>query len=423
MTGDAAAVVIGAGAAGLMAAVFAARTHPGRRVVVVDGARSLGAKILVSGGARCNVTHHTVTERDFSGSSPAAIRRVLRRFDVPHTVAFFRELGVELKREDTGKLFPVSNRSRTVLDALLHAAREAGVGLVHPWRVATVARMDDGFRLTSTDGAVLVTPRVVLATGGRSLPKSGSDGHGYVLARALGHTISEPVVPALVPLVLSSDHPVRSLSGLTLRTRVEVRAPSGARLASFTDSTLCPHFGLSGPSVLDASRHWLVARHADRGVRLVISWLPDVPAEQLDGELRDLRAGSVGAFLSRRLPDRLAQAVCHLAGVDPATPGHRLDRDARRALVRELTEAPMPVAGDRGWNEAEVTAGGVPLAELHLHTLASRRCPGLHLCGEIVDVDGRIGGFNFQWAWASGYVVGTSLLDQDSVPEPTHRTQ
>src|SRR5438445_764428 len=187
---DADLIVVGAGAAGLMAALWAARTDPSRRVVLLDGARVLGAKILVSGGGRCNVTHHHVDETAFAGSTRAAIRKVLRRFDVARTVAFFRELGVELKREETGKLFPVTDRARTVLDALVGAVRTAGVELRHPWRVTTAERESDGFRLASGAGETLRAARVLLATGGMSLPKTGSDGGGYALARTLGHSLT-----------------------------------------------------------------------------------------------------------------------------------------------------------------------------------------------------------------------------------------
>jgi predicted Rossmann fold flavoprotein len=398
-------VVVGAGAAGLMAATFAARTRPGARVVLLEGARSLGAKILVSGGARCNVTHEQVRESDFSGSTPAAVRRVLRRFGVDDTIAFFREQGVTLKREETGKLFPTTDRARSVLDALLAAARGAGVALRHPWRVEEVERRGPGFVLRGPSGG-METPRLVLATGGRSLPKSGSDGHGYALARALGHTVTARVWPALVPLVVADGHYIRGLAGVTVPARLEVRAGSGKRLAAFTDSTLCTHFGLSGPSALNVSRHLIAARVDDPQAGLLVSWLPGAAPDEMEAALVALGPASVGGWLARRMPARLADAVCAAAGVDPALPGHRLARPSRRALVAEATGARVPVVGDRGWNEAEVTAGGVPLAELHLHTLRSRACEGLSLCGELLDVDGRIGGFNFQWAWASGYVVG-----------------
>jgi predicted Rossmann fold flavoprotein len=410
-TRDADLVVVGAGAAGLMAALWAARSARDRRVLVLDGARVLGAKILVSGGGRCNVTHHEVDERSFNGSSPAAIRKVLRRFDVPRTVAFFRELGVPLKREETGKLFPVTDRARTVLDALLAAVRQGGVELRHPWRVATVAPDAGGFVLTSAAGQVIRSARVVLATGGRSLPKTGSDGGGYAMAEALGHTLTPQIFPGLVPLVVPDGHFVRALSGLSVPATLEVRSGSGRRRATVSGSLLCTHFGLSGPAALDVSRHLIDAKMDDPEARLIVRWLADETADRLDTALRALGAASVGGLLGARLPDRLMRALCTHAGVDPATPGHRLTREGRRAVAEAAAEMTVPVAGDRGFAFAEVTAGGVPLRELHLDTLRSRARPGLSLCGEICDVDGRIGGFNFQWAWASGYVAGISAWD------------
>jgi predicted Rossmann fold flavoprotein len=398
--------VVGAGAAGLMAAIQAARAAPGPQVIALDGARSLGAKILVSGGGRCNVTHHAVDETAFAGSTRPAIRRVLRRFDVDRTVEFFRDRGVALQREETGKLFPVSGRARTVLDALVGAARDVGVALRHPFRVERIERVDGAFVLHAASGERLEADRVVLASGGRSLPKTGSDGHGYVLARSLGHSITPRVFPGLVPLTLPREHPLCALSGLSVPARLEVRTGSGRSRSAFPGSLLCTHFGLSGPAVLDISRYWIDARFDDPSAALVARWLPATTRETLDAALRDLGPGTVGGLLERWLPARLVRGLCTLAGVDAGRRGHRLSREERTALVRAVLELPLPVTGDRGYAYAEVTAGGIPLAEVHLETMESRRCPGLYLCGEICDVDGRIGGFNFQWAWASGYVAG-----------------
>jgi predicted Rossmann fold flavoprotein len=407
VTEAATVAVVGAGAAGLMAAIWAGR--PGhRRVVLLDGARTLGAKILISGGGRCNVTHHQVDETAFAGSSPAAIRKVLRRFDVPATVEFFAERGVRLKREETGKLFPITDRARTVLDALLEAAHIAGVEVVHPWRVAEVSRGASGFTIVAADGRRLEADRVVIATGGRSIPKSGSDGAGYALATALGHSLTDLILPALVPLRLAEGHFARALSGLATPAEVEVRGGKGRRLAVESGPVLCTHTGLSGPAILDLSRHLLTARAWDPRAALVINWLPGTSPDLLDHDLRTLGAGTPLRRLQAQVPERLARALCAAAGVDPTTPGHRLTREGRRALAAVATRMVAPVVGDAGFDFAEVTAGGVPLRELDLATMESRACPGLYVCGEICDVDGRIGGFNFQWAWASGFVAGAA---------------
>lgn len=399
--------IIGAGAAGLMAGIWAKRTFPNQQVIILDGARKLGAKILVSGGGRCNVTHDVVTAEAYAGSSRNAIKKVLRRFDVPQTITFFRELGVDLKREETGKLFPTTDSARTVLDALLNGARQAGVTIRHPHRVEQVEKTAVSFQLFGAWGQ-LETRRLILATGGQSLPKSGSDGHGYRLAQALGHQLTPHIFPALVPLTLPDGHFIRELSGITLPAALELRSGSGKKLASFTDSTLCTHFGLSGPAVLDLSRHFLAAQPDDPASYVTINWLPALPAEQLDQEFIALTNMSVGRFLRQHLPERLVLALCQTAGVDAATPGHQLARAGRKELVTAVTQLPLPITGHRGYNVAEVTAGGVPLAELHLDSMASRVCPGLYVCGEICDVDGRIGGYNFQWAWSSGYLAGIS---------------
>src|SRR6185295_979661 len=218
-----------------MAAIWAGRTAPGANIVCLDGAEQLGAKILIAGGGRCNVTHDVVDERAFAGASPNAVRKVLRRFDVPETVAFFAACGVSLKREDTGKLFPTTDRARTVLDALVAAARAAGVALRHPWRVETI--VPSGAR------------HVVLATGGRSVPKTGSDGHGYTLARALGHSVTT-TFPALVPLTLPDEHFLRALSGVAADVTLALRSATGKRRLGFSGSLLCTHKGLSAPVVL-----------------------------------------------------------------------------------------------------------------------------------------------------------------------------
>jgi hypothetical protein len=229
--------------------------------------------------------------------------------------------------------------------------------------------------------------RVILATGGRSVPKTGSDGHGYALARTLGHTITD-TFPALVPLVLEENHWMTALSGTSAEVELSVRSETGRVLTRHRGSMLFTHFGISGPVVLDVSRHWIAS-----GGTLVVNFLPGETFESLDLALRTNPRGFLKGRLPQRWIDQLAVS---------ATP----TKEERRRLVRALIETPIPVVKDRGFDYAEVTAGGVPLSEVDLSTMASRKCDGLYLCGEILDVDGRIGGFNFQWAWASGRLAG-----------------
>ena len=417
--------IIGAGAAGLFAGIWAGRTAQATgqtlNIVALDGARKLGAKILVSGGGRCNVTHWRVDERDFAGSTPPAIRKVLGRFPVERTVEFFKAAGVAFYREaDTGKLFPESDSARSILAALLHEVGAAGVSLHHPAQVTGIVRDVDCFRL-ETAGGTLSARKVILCTGGKSLPKSGSDGSGFKLAAMLGHSLTAPVVPALVPLVLPADHFIRALTGLALPCRFTLLSAKGKRVATSSGSTLCTHTGLSGPATLDISRHWLVSRTTDPTARLLLDWLPEMPEAALEQRL--LECGAKGALwaLRQHLTERLARHLCTAAG---APPTGDLPREARRRLVGLVKGMELPVVGDRGFTIAEATAGGVPLSEVRLETMESRICPGLHCAGEVLDVDGRIGGFNFQWAWASGFVAGTAaasacLSGQPQTIDPT----
>lgn len=417
--------IIGAGAAGLMAGAWAVRTRPGARVLLLDGAPKIGAKILVAGGGRCNVTHDVVDETAYAGSSRNAIRKVLLQFGVEKTVQFFRELGVELKREETGKLFPVTDDAHTVLRALVETVKRGvdgrGAELRHPARVTGVRRQDDGaFAVRVGDSASeIVARRVVLATGGMSLPKSGSDGFGFSIAKSLGHTVTRDVFPGLVPLLVRKGHWLTELSGVTIDAELSVHTGTGQRVVSFVNSTLITHFGLSGPSVLDVSRYWTqealaAAREGRAGPTLRMCWIPGETVQGLDEAMVGMGKQSPVAWIQARskgnVPERLATALVGRANVSPNASGATLTRERRRALAEMVGAMEVPIAGDRGYNFAEVTAGGVPLSELQLATMESRVCPGLHLCGEICDVDGRIGGYNFQWAWASGYLAGRAAV-------------
>jgi predicted Rossmann fold flavoprotein len=384
--------VIGAGAAGLMAAIFASRA--GADVIALDGAKKIGAKILISGGGRCNVTHDVVTAADFFGNRNA-IAKVLRTFTVDQTVDFFSKLGIQLKREETGKLFPVSDRARDVVDALLRAAPEVRAGFKVTsvmWVPASAGTgpAQAGPHTFVINGS-LSAKRVILAAGGRSVPKTGSDGSGYALAQSLGHTVT-PLFPALVPLIVEDGHWIRTLSGTSVDAELRVKSESGKIVARERGSMLFTHFGISGPAVLDVSRSWI----ANQPASLSANFLPGETFESLDAAFTRENALT---FLRRRLPDRLAAQL--------APPG-KLTKEQRRRVVHDVVDCAIPVVRDRGFEYAEVTAGGVPLSEVNVATMESRICKDLYLCGEILDVDGKIGGYNFQWAWASGRLAGIS---------------
>jgi predicted Rossmann fold flavoprotein len=401
-------IVVGAGAAGLATAIFARRL--GRaRVRLVDGAARPGAKILVSGGSRCNVTNTVVTERDYWGGRRTIVRRVLSRLPVDRTVDFFADIGVPLKVEPTGKLFPRSDRSRDVLDALLAAARAVGVELSPSTRVQQVRRTGEAFTLETPRGP-LHADAIVLATGGLSLPKTGSDGAGLGFATGLGHSIVA-TTPALAPLVLHGGFNAE-ISGVALD--VELSLWAGGRVRErIRGPMLWTHFGISGPAALDLSRHWLRALLEGERPEVQANLLPEATFETADAfwttMARNQPRARVHAVLSTLLPSSLAASLVSHVGLDPDRSLADLTRDDRRALVRATTALPLPIVDSRGYNYAEATAGGVTLDEIDPGSMESRRCPGLYLVGEMLDVDGRLGGFNFQWAWATGRTAAEGL--------------
>ena len=400
--------MVGAGAAGLATAIFTARAAPGCRVVCVDTARRIGAKILISGGSRCNVTNRAVTEKDFWGGSSRFVRNVLRAFPDSRAVEFFSELGVALHEEEDGKLFPDSNSSRTVLNALLAEAGRLGISLVTGERVNTLTKDGDQFTATTASGRIFLARTAAICTGGRSLPKTGSDGFGYELARRLGHG-GVSTVPALAPLVFDGWEELAGVThpaGLTLRVggRAETRLEG---------SLLWTHFGASGPLPLNMSRHWHRADEHGHQCDLTINVCPGETFATLDewfrGQEQSRPRAQVVTVVSSRLPNAVAERWVASAGVPRELTMAHLTREHRHALVRTLQETPLPVRGSRGFAYAEVTAGGVPLDEVDPATMESRACANLFFTGEILDVDGRLGGFNFQWAWSSARVAARAI--------------
>jgi predicted Rossmann fold flavoprotein len=405
--------IVGAGAAGLAAAIFTRRRNAQRSVVLLEGQRKPGAKILISGGSRCNVTNKIVSEHDFWGGRSTVVRRVLRAFPVEDTVQFFRDIGVPLHVEPGGKLFPDSNRARDVLDALLREADRVGVTLVCGLRVLDISASGGGFHVTTSSGT-LRSERVVLATGGQSLPKTGSDGAGFLFARRLGHSVV-PTTPGLVPLVLDETdaEPLhRQLTGVAQDVELTVWI-EGAVAIRLLGPLLWTHFGASGPAAMNASRHWLRAQLNGQPVSITVNFLPGRSFDAVDRQWAVLSGGRTGTTLQHALstmvPASVAAALVARLGLNGRQPLAHLARHDRRRLVHALVAWPLAVVGTRGYNYAEVTAGGVTLTEIDPGTMQSRKCPGLYLVGEILDVDGRIGGFNFQWAWSSAHVAGEAL--------------
>ncbi len=397
--------VVGAGAAGLLAAAFAA--GEGRRVVLLERTRDGGRKILISGGGRCNILPSEVEAEWFvTDSSPHSLRNILRSWPLAAQRQFFEdELDLPLALEaESGKLFPASNRARDVRDRLLGFARSRGADVRFDARLMELAPAGGGWRLELEGGDSLQARAVVIATGGLSVPNTGSDGGGLGLVGRLGHTV-HPTYPALTPLTTRVAR-WTDLSGVSLDARL-VSPPETPRY-NRRQGLLFTHRGFSGPAVLNIS-HVFTRPREGAPPAILAAWDGLSRAEWE----RDFNAGGraqLATVLRRRLPERLVLALLEEAGVPADRMLAQLRRDERERALDALTALPLPVSGDEGYRKAEVTGGGVALSEIDPVTMESRRTPGLFLCGEILDAFGPIGGYNFLWAWATGRAAGHGAL-------------
>jgi predicted Rossmann fold flavoprotein len=396
--------VIGAGAAGTMAAIFAATG--GAETLLLERTADGGRKILISGGGRCNILPARADESRFvTDSSPHSLRNILRSWPLIEQITFFeRELGVPLVEErESSKLFPVSNRARDVRDRLLALAQTRGVQLQMGVRVTGLDATGNGWLITRESRDPIRSDAVIVATGGLSVPKTGSDGDGLRFARELGHTINE-TYPALTPLTASLN-PFAGLAGVSLPVSLTARGVNGTREASATGGFLFTHTGFSGPSVLDVSHVAVRSRTENAPARIVVSW-SSLTAADWTAALQTQGARTVLGVVRAGLPHRLAEVLLGIAGIEPAQTLSHLTRDERQRLVELLVRSPLPWTGDEGYKKAEVTGGGVSLAEIDPRTMESRRHKRLFLCGEMLDAFGPIGGYNFLWSWATGRAAG-----------------
>jgi predicted Rossmann fold flavoprotein len=427
-------IILGAGAAGLVAATRAAEC--GARVLIVEKNRRPGVKILMSGGTRCNITnarglrrleavsgridpsydhaqsHGIRAIQQAFGSNGAFLGPSLRRFDVDATVRMFEEAGVTTKIEGNGKIFPLSDRATDVLDALVSRLERSGACLRCQSPVLEIERTagesgGDFFFKVKLPDSMLTSRRVIVGVGGTSYPGCGTIGDGYAIARGFGHTIVDPR-PALVPLRVGANW-VPGLKGLSLQDAVaSVHDRGNERLDERREAVLFAHFGLSGPAILDVSR--AVARRGDsESLILRLDLVPSLSRDELDRGLQTLsRQGrrAVVTFLPAQLPRRLTECVLSVAAIPENRMGPDLSREERHRLLSALKGLSLPILGTLGFEKAEVTSGGVALGEVDPRTLESRLIPGLYFAGEVLDLDGLIGGYNFQAAWSTGWLAG-----------------
>jgi predicted Rossmann fold flavoprotein len=408
-------VVIGAGAAGFMTAIWAGRTvqaaHVSRDILLLDSQWKIGAKILMSGGTRCNVTNQEVRPSDFKGGPSHFVKHAFKIFTTQETIQFFKEIGVTLCLEPSGKYFPSTHNAQTVLSALMKEIERVGVTLKRGVRITKIKRVGDIFHLRTEAGNDQVLARkVVVTTGGLSHPTTGSDGRGYTIAKNFGHTI-ERTFPALTPL-LTNDNDWKRLSGISLETKLSY-FENEAKKCDYRGAFLFTHFGFSGPAALNVSRHFASAKTEDEP-HIVVNFLPQHNDESLKKSFRDAWKKSPKRYIKNilteehLLPARFVEMFLEKIGVDRKQQIGVLRREHWKQLIRMLLSYPLEVSGVFGYQKAEVTAGGVCLKEINVSTMESKKMNGLYFAGEVMDVDGRIGGFNFQWAWTTGAIAGRS---------------
>ena len=414
-------IVIGAGAAGLVAAAEAARR--GARVTLLEKNSKTGVKILMSGGTRCNLTHNTdargITEA--FGHARRFLQPSVGRFSPTDVVEMFNKLGVATKIESTGKIFPESNRAVQVRDALHQSMIDAGVDLRLNCGVIDVQQSENDRWDVITQSETLSCDAVIVTAGGKSWPGCGTTGDAYAWLRKLGHKIVQ-TRPALVPLVGGTDW-MRSLSGITLddcvatvRTKTatgEIQTGRKAVLIQRRSSLLLTHFGLSGPAAMDVSGTMTAAGKIDQ-VHLEMDVVPDRSEDELEKALTN-RSGDLGrrrvtSIVAELLPQRLADSIVETSNSECQVSD--LPAKNRRQLVNSLKRLPIPITGTRGFEKAEVTAGGVKLSEVDPRTMESRLQKGLYIAGEVLDVDGWIGGYNFQAAFSTGHAAAIASAER-----------
>ena len=404
------AIIIGAGAAGLMTAIHAAER--GRRVLLLEKGKKPGVKILMSGGTRCNITHDCDNRGivEAFGANGKFLHSALAALSVRDTIAFFEAEGVATKVEETGKIFPVSNRALDVLNALLRRLARSGATLVTSEPVRDVLQLPDGGFQVTTPLRQLSAERIVITTGGLSFPGCGTTGDGYGWATKFGHTLVR-TRPSLVPVTVNAAW-VKDLSGVTIPD-VGLKVVHDAKtLTSRRGSLLFAHFGLSGPVALDVSR--AVSGH-DTPSKLALEFdlLPGEPEQQFDDfvrtETHSRGKQQLAVVLSDKLPRRLCDHIVLQAGLAIDRKAAALSKLERQSVVTATKRLRVPIKGTLGYEKAEVTAGGVSLDEVDSRTMQSKKLPGLYFAGEVLDLDGWIGGYNFQSAWSTGWLAGKQM--------------
>jgi len=394
--------IIGGGAAGMMAAIWTAKKSS---VVLIEKNPSLGRKILATGNGRCNLTNRFADKTHYHGGNPEFIEQVLKQFDQFATRKFFEDLGVVLKEEDNGRIFPRTNQAQTIVDVLVDKLREEKVTLKTDTIVKKITKITHGFEIILSAGDKIEAKKIILAVGGQSSPQFGSSGDGYYWAKQLGHVVSE-LYPALVPIETVEIWP-GDISGLKVEGKATVTV-DGENIVEKSGDILFTHFGLSAPAIMALAGD--IAPHIGQEVLIHLDLFPDKTIKELDDLLTQIFSGSGKKTLKNALagliPANLAQTILVLKKLPADRKSAEISKVDRLLIAKTLKDLSLTVKQLRPFKEAQVTHGGIELSDIDARTLQSKKTSGLYFAGEILNVDGDSGGFNLQWAWSSGYLAG-----------------
>lgn len=392
--------IIGGGASGLMAAVVA--RQQGANVTIIERNNRIGKKILATGNGRCNYTNVLANGQDYN--NPAFVQYALQHMSPAKTIDFFQTLGIVPKVEKEGKAYPLSEQASSIVDVFLYALEEYGIHVISDALVYRVIRKPQHFSIYLEDGRTFDADKVIIATGGMALPKSGSDGSGYALAKSLGHYITE-IFPSIVKLKLDSPY-LRHLEGIKLPTQVELICDNEIIQSEYND-IIFGNYGISGPAILDISRKANELLLAGRQPFVKLTLITSLTKKDVEERFSKAASRPIDFALVGLIHKRYISALIKEAGIQKQnTPVRDLREKELRNIVDLLFDWRFPIRGSKSFQDAQATAGGVSLDEIDEQTMESRLVPGLYFTGEVMDIDGRCGGFNLQWAWSSGYLAG-----------------
>ena len=402
-------IVIGGGPAGLMAASTAALY--GNEVVLLEKNPRTGRKLIITGKGRCNITNACDNSAFISNvvSNPRFLYSAINGFDTSDTVAFFNSLGVETKVERGNRVFPLSDKAMDVADALLNYARNSGVRIITESPVDELITENGEIKGVKSKGRKFFADAVIIATGGKSYPLTGSTGDGYTLAKSAGHTITD-IVPSLVPLVIRGSE-CEAMQGLSLKNIAVSVISDNKKVFDDFGELVFTHYGVSGPVILSASSH--LSDYKTKNYKLSIDLKPALDFDTLDKRLiRDFEKNNLkeaGNSLGGLLPSKMIPVVLNRWGIDKSTRCNSITKEQRRALIEILKNFEFDIMGTRPIDEAIITRGGVKVSEVNPKTMESKLLKGLYFCGEVLDVDAYTGGFNLQIAFSTGYLAGQLL--------------